>query len=43
MNGAALERALDAHFDRKYAEYCDMLDEQDDPECDDEDAEQDDE
>lgn len=39
MNGAAFERALDAHFERRYAEYCDMLDEQDDPEGDD-DAEQ---
>lgn len=28
----AFETALEAHFDRKYAEYCDMLDEQDDPE-----------
>lgn len=41
MNGPAFERALDAHFDRQYAEYCDMLDEQDESE--DEDPEQDDE
>jgi hypothetical protein len=33
---AAFERACEAHFDRQFAEYCDLLDEQEDTEDDNE-------